>query len=124
MDIEKTRKILIGKFGEEKALKIIDALERDNEKRRLEGIAVHEHLERMINVMIPKDDLIDGHHYNGHRWRGNHVAMWDADAGLFKTINYTIGYFYIEDLKYFGDVRETNIDGFLPFEEILKKEIK
>jgi len=77
-------------------------------------------LKKMVNRMIPKKDLKGGIYYNGHRWRGKHVAMWDADKKVFLTINYTMGNFYVEELQHFEDVAETRIDGFIPFKEIEK----
>jgi hypothetical protein len=113
---------LVDKLGKEKADKIKQAIEADTEQKRLDGIKEHERLERMLNAMIPKKDMKDCQYYNGHRWRGKHVAMWDANKGLFLTINFTMGDFFLEELKHFEDVAETRIDGFIPFEEINKIE--
>lgn len=124
MNTEDLNKKLIEKFGEEKASNIIKGIERNNEANRLAAIAEHEHLQRMINVMIPKDKLVDGTHYVGHRWRGTHVAMWDDKEQIFKAINFTMGNFFLENLEYFEDVKDTRLDGFIPFEVINKVEIK
>jgi hypothetical protein len=78
----------------------------------------------MIKEMIAKKDLIGGEYYNGHRWRGKHVAMWDAEKGVFLTLNYTMGNFFIEELQHFEDVAETRIDGFIPFKQIKKIDVK
>ena len=111
---------LVNKLGKEKADKIKQAIEADTEQKRLDGIREHERLERMLNAMIPKKDMKDCVYYNGHRWRGQHVAMWDAKKGLFLCINFTMGKFFLEELQHFEDVAETRIDGFIPFIEIEK----
>jgi hypothetical protein len=46
--------------------------------------------------------------------------MWDGEKKVFLTINYTMGNFYVEEIKHFEDVAETRIDGFIPFEKIIK----
>ena len=114
---------LVTLIGKEKADAVKENFEKHKEELRLQGIKEHERLERMVNVMIPKKDLVGGEYYNGHRWRGKHVAMWDADKKVFLTINYTMGNFYVEEIKHFEDVAETRIDGFIPFEIINKFEI-
>ena len=114
---------LVEKLGEEKADKIKLEIEADTERKRLEGIKEHENLQRMINAMIPKEKMEDCVYYTGHRWRGQHVAMWDANKGVFLCINFTMGNFFLEELNHFEDVADTRIDGFIPFERITKIEI-
>ena len=111
---------LVELIGKEKADEVRESYIKYEEEKKLQGIKEHERLERMLNTMIPKKDLIGGEYYNGHRWRGKHVAMWDAEKKLFLTINYTMGNFYVEELQHFEDVAETRIDGFIPFKEIEK----
>jgi hypothetical protein len=115
---------LVEKLGKEKADRIKQAMVDDNERKRLDGIKEHERLERMVNAMIPKDKLEDCVYYNGHRWRGQHVAMWDAKKAVFLCINFTMGNFYLEELEHFEDVANTRFDGFIPFEKINKIENK
>lgn len=111
---------LINKFGKEKADNIKNAL-LEADKRKIKHHELEaEKLREMVNRMIPKKDLKDGVYYNGHRWRGKHVAMWDADKKIFLTINFTMGNFFLEELQHFEDVAETRIDGFIPFIEIEK----
>lgn len=115
---EETKVNLIAMLGEEKANNIFKQTE---ESARLKKIAQDKeaaHLVRMELSMIGKTYLISGEYYNGYRWRGKHVAMWDGEKGCFKTINFKMGSFFIEDLPYFGDVKDTNQDGFIPFEKI------
>ena len=114
---------LVEKLGEEKADKIKLAIEADTERKRLDGIKEHENLERMINAMIPKEKMEDCVYYTGHRWRGQHVAMWDTNKSVFLCINFTMGNFFLEELNHFEDVANTRIDGFIPFERITKIEI-
>lgn len=109
---------LIARFGIDKAIKIINAIEESNKKYELAGIAVHERFERMIFEMMPKDKLEDGAWYIGHRERGSHVAQWDEKKQLFNTINFTIGQHYLEEINHLSDELNTNIDGFMPFEKI------
>jgi len=109
---------LVTLIGKEKADAVKENFEKHKEELRLQGIKEHERLERMVNAMIPKKDMVGGEYYNGHRWRGKHVAMWDAEKKVFLTINYTMGNFYVEEVQHFEDVAETRIDGFIPFEKI------
>ena len=112
--------ILINKFGKEKADNIKNAL-LEADKRKIKHHELEaEKLREMVNRMIPTKDLKDGVYYNGHRWRGKHVAMWDADKKVFLTINFTMRNFFLEELQHFEDVAETRIDGFIPFFEIEK----
>lgn len=111
---------LVELIGKEKADEVRENHAKYEEEKKAQGIKEHKRLERMVNAMIPKKDLIGGQYYNGHRWRGKHVAMWDAEKKMFLTINYTMGGFYVEELNHFEDVAETRIDGFIPFEEIKK----
>lgn len=114
---------LVELIGKEKADEVRESHAKYEEEKKAQGIKEHKRLERMVNAMIPKKDLIGGQYYNGHRWRGKHVAMWDAEKKMFLTINYTMGGFYVEELNHFEDVAETRIDGFIPFEIINKFEI-
>jgi hypothetical protein len=114
---------LVELIGKEKADEVRESHAKYEEEKKAQGIKEHKRLERMVNAMIPKKDLIGGEYYNGHRWRGKHVAMWDAEKKMFLTINYTMGGFYVEELNHFEDVAETRIDGFIPFEIINKFEI-
>lgn len=91
---------------------------KEEQKRQLEKEEAE--LKEMVDKMIPKDDLKDGVYYNGHRWRGKHVAMWDGDKKMFLTINFTMGQFFLEELQHYEDVADTRIDGFIPFIEIEK----
>lgn len=115
---------LVELIGKEKADNIKENHIKYEEEKKLQGIKEDERLERMIKTMIPKKDMKDCQYYNGHRWRGQHVAMWDAKKGVFLTINFTMGNFFLEELQHFEDVAETRIDGFIPFEEIKKVEVK
>lgn len=114
---------LVELIGVEKANEVRENFKKHEEEKKLQGIKEHERLERMVNAMIPKKDMVGGEYYNGHRWRGKHVAMWDGEKGVFLTINFTMGNFYVEEIKHFEDVAETRIDGFIPFEIINKFEI-
>jgi hypothetical protein len=115
---------LVELIGKEKADEVRESLIKYQEEVRLQDIKEHERLERMLNAMIPKQDMVGGQYYNGHRWRGKHVAMWDAEKKVFLTLNYTMGNFFIEELQHFEDVAETRIDGFIPFKQIKKIEVK
>ena len=114
---------LVDLIGEEKANEVRENLKKHEEEKRLQGIKEHERLERMVNAMIPKKDMVGGEYYNGHRWRGKHVAMWDGEKGVFLTINFTMGRFFVEELNHFEDVADTRIDGFIPFEVIKNIEL-
>jgi hypothetical protein len=111
---------LVELIGKDKADEVRESYAKYEEEKKLQGIKEHERLECMLNAMIPKQDMVGGQYYNGHRWRGKHVAMWDADKKVFLTINYTMGNFFVEELQHFEDVVETRIDGFIPFKEIEK----
>ncbi len=115
---------LVYLIGEERADAVRESHIKYEEEKKLQGIKEHERLERMLNAMIPKQDMVGGQYYNGHRWRGKHVAMWDAEKKVFLTLNYTMGNFFIEELQHFEDVAETRIDGFIPFKQIKKIEVK
>lgn len=111
---------LVGLIGKEKADEVKENFIKHKEDMKLQQEKEAAELKEMVDKMIPKDDLKDGAYYNGHRWRGKHVAMWDADKKVFLTINYTMGNFFLEELQHFEDVAETRIDGFIPFIQIEK----
>ena len=111
---------LVEKLGKEKADNIKLAMIKDKEERVRQAELEEAKLKEMVARMIPKKDLKDCTYYNGHRWRGQHVAMWDAKKGVFLCINFTMGNFFLEELNHFEDVINTRIDGFLPFIEIEK----
>lgn len=107
-------------IGKDKADEVRENLIKHKEEKKRQKQKDADELEEMVDRMIPKKDLIGGVYYNGHRWRGKHVAMWDADKEAFLTINYTMGNFFLEELQHYEDVAETRIDGFIPFIEIEK----
>ena len=109
---------LVELLGVERADKIREDFNKYEEEQREKGIEEHKRLERMLEKMIPKKDMVNGKYYNGHRFRGKHVAMWDGEKGVFLTINFSMGNFFVEELNHFEDVAETRIDGFIPFEII------
>ncbi len=111
---------LVTLIGKEKADAVKENFEKHKEDMKLQQEREEAELQEMVKVMIPKKGLIDGQYYNGHRWRGKHVAMWDGEKKVFLTINYTMGNFFLEELKHFEDVAETRIDGFIPFMVIEK----
>lgn len=115
---------LVKLLGKEKADKINDIIIKSELDKKQEETQRNEHLIRMMNVMIPKEELIDGAYYNGFRFRAGHVAKWDNNKGLFLCINFTMGEFYLEELPHFIDVATTRLDGFLPFEIIKKIDIE
>jgi len=107
-------------IGKDKADEVKENLIKHKEEKKRQKQKDAAELEEMVDRMIPKKDLIGGVYYNGHRWRGKHVAMWDAEKEAFLTINYTMGNFFLEELQHYEDVDETRIDGFIPFIEIEK----
>jgi hypothetical protein len=107
-------------IGKDKADEVRENLIKHKEEKKRQKQKDADELEEMVDRMIPKKDLIGGVYYNGHRWRGKHVAMWDAEKEAFLTINYTMGNFFLEELQHYEDVAETRIDGFIPFIEIEK----
>lgn len=111
---------LVGLIGKEKADEVKENFIKHKEEQKRQREKEEVELKEMVDKMIPKADLKDGAYYNGHRWRGKHVAMWDADKKVFLTINYTMGNFFLEELQHFEDVAETRIDGFIPFIQIEK----
>ncbi len=111
---------LVELIGKEKADEVRENHTKHKEEQKLQQKREEAELNEMVNKMIPKKDLKDGTYYNGHRWRGKHVAMWDDDKKVFLTINFTMGKFFLEELNHFEDVAETRIDGFIPFIEIEK----
>ncbi len=111
---------LVEFIGKEKADAVKENFIKHKEEIKLQQRREEADLKEMVDKMIPKKDLKDGTYYNGHRWRGKHVAMWDADKKIFLTINFTMGNFFLEELQHFEDVAETRIDGFIPFIEIEK----
>ena len=115
---------LVELIGKEKADAVKENHIKYEEEKKLEQKREADKLKAMVDRMIPKNDMKDCQYYNGHRWRGQHVAMWDAKKGVFLTINFTMGNFFLEELQHFEDVAETRIDGFIPFEEIKKLEVK
>ena len=112
---------LVDMLGEEKANLIFKQVEDQAKQNEIQEKKKKDEEARMINAMIDKGYLIGGEYYSGHRFRGKHVAMWDAQEGCFLTLNYTMGAFFVERLPYFGDVAHTNQDGFIPFDRIEKR---
>jgi hypothetical protein len=115
---------LVELIGVEKADEVRLSFIKHEEQKKHQKEKESNELKKMINRMIPKKDLKGGIYYNGYRWRGKHVAMWDADKKVFLTINFTVGNFFLEELQHYEDVVETRIDGFIPFKEIKKINIK
>ena len=111
---------LVQLIGKEKADAVKENFTKHKQEMKLQQKREEAELKEMVDKMIPKKDLKDGTYYNGHRWRGKHVAMWDANKKIFLTINFTMGNFFLEELQHFEDVAETRIDGFIPFIEIEK----
>ena len=107
-------------IGKDKADEVRENLIKHKEEKKRQKQKDAAELEEMVDRMIAKKDLIGGVYYNGHRWRGKHVAMWDAEKEAFLTINFTMGNFFLEELQHYEDVAETRIDGFIPFIEIEK----
>lgn len=115
---------LVELIGKEKADAVKENHIKYEEEKKLEQKREADKLKAMVDRMIRKKDMKDCQYYNGHRWRGQHVAMWDEKKGLFLTINFTMGNFFLEELQHFEDVAETRIDGFIPFDEIKKVDVK
>jgi hypothetical protein len=111
---------LVQLIGKEKADTVKENHIKYEEDKKRQQKKEEAELKEMVDRMIPKKDLEDGGYYNGHRWRGQHVAMWDGKKGLFLTINFTMGNFFLEELQHFEDVATTRLDGFIPFIEIEK----
>ncbi len=65
--------------------------------------------------MIEKFNLKEGVYYIG-TCRNTNIAQWHNGEFIF--INFNFNQPYIETVPYFGDVKEINTDGFIPFEEI------
>jgi hypothetical protein len=68
-----------------------------------------------IITMIQKSKLTKGVYYVG-TCRNTNVAMWNGEEFIF--INYFFIHAYIENIKYYGDVKDINVDGFIPIKEI------
>ena len=66
--------------------------------------------------MIEKHKLIKGKYYIG-TCRNTNIAMWDGNKFIFIKYNFTQK--YIENVDYYGDVRDQNVDGFIPIKEII-----
>lgn len=115
---------LVELIGVEKADEVRLSFIKHEEQMKHQKEKEANELKKMVNRMIPKKDLKDGIFYNGHRWRGKHVAMWNDDKKVFLTINFTVGNFFLEELQHYEDVIESRIDGFIPFKEIKKMNIK
>jgi hypothetical protein len=111
---------LVELIGKEKADEVRENHIKHKEEQKRQKEKEETGLKEMVDKMIPKAELKDGVYYNGHRWRGKHVAMWDGDKKVFLTINFTMGQFFLEELQHYEDVAETRIDGFIPFIEIEK----
>jgi hypothetical protein len=109
---------LVNKLGQEKVDNIIKHVNAYNQGMIAHGIRLHEEQEKRLANIIPRDNLIDGKYYNGYRERGTHVAKWDKKEDCFITINFTMGQYFAEKIKYFLDVIETNLDGFIPYQTI------
>jgi len=65
--------------------------------------------------MIDKLNLKESSFYIG-TCRNTNIACWHK--GKFVFIGFNFGIPYIETIKYFGDVKNTSFDGFIPIEEI------
>jgi hypothetical protein len=65
--------------------------------------------------MIEKHKLIKGTYYIG-TCRNTNIAMWDGNKFIF--INYCFTQPYVETVNYYGDVKDQNIDGFIPIKDI------
>lgn len=114
---------LLNMLGQEKYDNFMKHMEDSKKRQEEDEKREKDRVERMTKAMIDKGYLISGEYYSGYRFRGKHVAMWDGKKGCFQTINFTMGQFYVEELPYFGDVIETNQDGFLPFDKIEARKI-
>lgn len=65
--------------------------------------------------MIPKKDMVHGMYYKGI-CRGTYVAYWNGNE--FMHLHWNFANPYVEVIKHFEDVKNTNTDGFIPVEEI------
>jgi predicted XRE-type DNA-binding protein len=65
--------------------------------------------------MIEKHKLFKGAYYIG-TCRNTNIAMWNGNKFIF--INYCFTEPYIESVNYYGDVKDRNIDGFIPIKGI------
>jgi uncharacterized protein YqgQ len=65
--------------------------------------------------MIDRLDLKESSFYIG-TCRNTNIAQWHK--GEFVFIGFNFGNPYIETIKYYGDVKNTSFDGFIPIEEI------
>jgi len=65
--------------------------------------------------MIDKLNLKENSYYIG-TCRNTNIAQWHK--GKFVFIGFNFGVPYIETIKYYGDVKNTSFDGFIPIEEI------
>ena len=65
--------------------------------------------------MIEKYKLFKGAYYIG-TCRNTNIAMWDGNKFIF--INYYFTEPYLESVAYYGDVKDKNIDGFIPIKGI------
>jgi DNA-binding XRE family transcriptional regulator len=65
--------------------------------------------------MINKLNLKENSYYIG-TCRNTNIAQWHK--GEFVFIGFNFGIPYIETIKYYGDVKNTSFDGFIPIEEI------
>jgi hypothetical protein len=66
--------------------------------------------------MIDKIKLKEGAYYIG-TCRNTNIAKWYK--GKFIFINFNFGNPYIEDIDYYGDVKNISVDGFIPIKEII-----
>ncbi len=114
---------IIEMLGEHKANIVFKQIEESAKQKVLHDEREKAELARMTNAMIDKGYLLDGAYYSGHRWRGPHVAMWDAERNVFLSINFKHGHFDIQTVPYFGDVADTIQDGFIPFDKIEKRKV-
>jgi hypothetical protein len=65
--------------------------------------------------MIEKHKLFKGAYYIG-TCRNTNIAMWNGSKFIF--INYYFTEPYLESVDYYGDVKDKNIDGFIPIKGI------
>ncbi len=114
---------IVAMLGEDKANIVFKQIEESAKQKVLHEEREKAELARMTNSMIDKGYLLDGAYYNGHRFRGPHVAMWDAERSVFLSFRFKHGHFDIETVPYFGDVANTNQDGFIPFDKIEKRKV-
>ena len=108
---------LVEKFGLEKANRIkrlYVEYKRELTIREIQRVALQQ---KYVGDMIPKEELVDMAHYQGHRERGMgnvYVAVWDKKQDRFYTVDCCFGEYVIERINHFADELETNIDGFIP----------